>query len=391
MAIGMLVRAIALLQASAHAVRFARRSSVRRYAEGDVPHVRRKRYAGRYPRHFEERHKEHSGDAATVAKVLEKGSTPAGTHVPIMVAECLDHLDVGASRVAVDCTLGYGGHTSELIGRLPRGSTLLCFDRDGDELAKTSARLSTLPRFAREGGGGGGGDAVVVRPIHSNYARVADELAARGLAADCLLADLGCSSMQVDDPRRGFTYKRDGPLDMRMDCSDGVATAADFLASADVTRVAEALREASDFGKRDSRELAAAMLRGGPATTTADLASRVRGVRLEDEAGADGDAVVKRAMQALRISVNGEFEALESLLRSLPRALAPGGRAVFLTFHSGEDRRVKKAFKAGLKAGLYSDVARRVVRASPGERRANPRASCCKLRWAVRAAHSPEA
>lgn len=375
---------LVLLLATAHAYRFGRsrprfalRSTAGDGAGEAAPHVRRKRYSGRYPRNFEERHKEHGGDAAVVARVLEKGTTPAGTHVPILVAECLERLGADDAAVAVDCTVGYGGHSGRLVESLPAGATLLCFDRDGDELAKAAARLAALPRAGAPGG-------VEVRPIHANYASVADELAARGLRADCLLADLGCSSMQVDDPSRGFTYKRDGPLDMRMDAGDG-ETAAEFLASADVAAVAAALRESSDFGKRDARELAVAVLRDPRPRTTADLSGRIRGARLSDEPDAEGNAVVKRAMQALRIAVNAEFEALETLLETLPRSLAPGGRAVFLTFHSGEDRRVKAALKAGLKAGLYAEVARRVVRASPEERRANPRASCCKLRWCVRA------
>ncbi|EGB11537.1 rRNA (cytosine-N4-)-methyltransferase [Aureococcus anophagefferens] len=338
-----------------------------------APRVRRKRYAGRYPRNFSEKYKERANDAATVERVLVKGGTPAGTHVPIMVAECLEHLRVGDAAVAVDCTLGYGGHSTALVAALPRGARLLGVDRDGEELAKTAARLAEAPRAAS--------GEVTLEQMHSNYAAVGDELARRGLAVDALLADLGCSSMQVDDPERGFTYKREGPLDMRMDTSRG-ETAADWLARSSTADVAAAFRTAADFGKRDARELAVAARRAPtPATTTA-FAERVRGVALEEET-ADDDAV-KRAMQALRVAVNDEFASLDALLASLPDALAPGGRAVVLTFHSGEDRRVKQAFKKGLAANVYSAVARRPVRASPEERRANSRSGCCKLRWCVR-------
>ena len=340
-----------------------------------APHTRRKRYAGRYPRHFSERHKEHAGDEATVKRVLEKGGTPAGTHVPIMVAECLEHLNASDATVAVDCTLGYGGHSSALIAALPQNARLLCFDRDGVELAKTSKRLAPLASDGK----------VELDAVHANYACVGAELAQRKLRASCLLADLGCSSMQIDDPDRGFTFKRDGPLDMRMGLAE--ATAAEFLQRASIKEVAAALRDGADFSRRDAREIAVAILKEPIPTTTTLLADRVRGVRLEEEDCSDDDAV-KRAMQALRIVVNGEFDALEELLASLPDILAPGGRAVFLTFHSGEDRRVKKALKAGVASGIYADAARRPVRPSPQERRANSRSGCCKLRWCVRALDS---
>ena len=339
-----------------------------------APHTRRKRYAGRYPRNFSDRYKEHSGDATTVKRVLEKGGTPAGTHVPIMVSECLEHLNATGADVAVDCTLGYGGHSSALIAALPQNARLLCFDRDGVELARTSKRLAPL---ASDGN-------VELDAVHANYACVGAELAQRKLRASCLLADLGCSSMQIDDPERGFTFKRDGPLDMRMGLAE--ATAAEFLQRASIKEVAAALRDGADFSRRDSREIAVAILKEPIPTTTTLLADRVRAVRLEEDCS-DDDAV-KRAMQALRIVVNGEFDALDSLLFSLPDILAPGGRAVFLTFHSGEDRRVKKAFKKGVASGIYADAARRPVRPSPGERRRNSRSGCCKLRWCVRALDS---
>jgi len=249
---------------------------------------------------------------------------------------------------------------------LPSGARLLAFDRDGDELSKTTARLADS-RF---------------ESVHANYANVGGELRKRSLRASSLLADLGCSSMQIDDPTRGFTFKRDGPLDMRMDVSNS-ETAADWLRRASTSDVAAALRSAADFSRRDARELAVAVRREPRPTTTTEFADRVRAVQLEE--ATVGDDAVKRAMQAARVAVNDEFAALDELLASLPDVLAPGGRAVFLTFHSGEDRRVKKAFKAGFASGAYSDITRRPVRASPAERRANSRSGCCKLRWCVRA------
>ena len=340
-----------------------------------TPHTRRKRYAGRYPRHFSERHKEHDGDAATIKRVLEKGGTPAGTHIPIMISECLEHLNASDAAVAVDCTLGYGGHSSALIAALPQNARLLCFDRDGIELTKTSKRLAPLASDGK----------VELDAVHANYACVSAELAQRKLRASCLLADLGCSSMQIDDPDRGFTFKRDGPLDMRMGLAE--ATAAEFLRRASIKEVAAALRDGADFSRRDSREIAVAVLKEPVPATTTLLADRVRAVRLEEE-DCSGDDAVKRAMQSLRIAVNDEFAALDELLASLPDILAPGGRAVFLTFHSGEDRRVKKSFKKGIASGIYVDATRRPVRPSPQERRANSRSGCCKLRWCVRALDS---
>ena len=302
------------------------------------------------------------------------GGTPAGSHIPIMVAECLEHLNATDAAVAVDCTLGYGGHSSALIAALPQNARLICFDRDGVELTKTHARLAPL---ASDG-------EVELEAVHANYALVGVELARRNVRASCLLADLGCSSMQIDDPERGFTFKRDGPLDMRMGLAE--ATAAEFLQRASIKEVAAALRDGADFSRRDSREIAVAILKEPIPTTTTLLADRVRAVRLEEDCS-DDDAV-KRAMQALRIVVNGEFSALDELLATLPDILAPGGRAVFLTFHSGKDRRVKKSFKKGIASGIYADAARRPVRPSPQERRANSRSGCCKLRWCVRALDS---
>ena len=209
----------------------------------------------------------------------------------------------------------YGGHSSKLLEALPSGARLLAFDRDGDELSKTTARLADS-RF---------------ESVHANYANVGGELRKRSLRASSLLADLGCSSMQIDDPTRGFTFKRDGPLDMRMDVSNS-ETAADWLRRASTSDVAAALRSAADFSRRDARELAVAVRREPRPTTTTEFADRVRAVQLEE--ATVGDDAVKRAMQAARVAVNDEFAALDELLASLPDVLAPGGRAVFLTSRS---------------------------------------------------------
>jgi 16S rRNA (cytosine1402-N4)-methyltransferase len=320
---------------------------------------RRPRYPGRNPRQFAEKYKEHSPDRypIDVAKVIEAGKTPAGTHRPVMVREILEVLAPKPSEFAVDCTLGYGGHAEALLAAIQPGGRLLGLDVDPIELPKTELRLRAL---------GFGPDTFTAIP--SNFAGVAKRLPE---PADMLLADLGLSSMQIDNPERGFTYKVDGPLDLRMNPRKGQPASA-LLASLDPPRLSELLAENSD--EPDADRLARALLHA-PATTTMQLAAAVR------KAGGDDDTI-RRVFQALRIAVNDEFGALEAFLRNLPFCLKPGGRVAILTFHSGEDRRVKKSFKAFEAEGVFSDIARDVIRASPEERRANPRSSSAKLRWA---------
>jgi 16S rRNA (cytosine1402-N4)-methyltransferase len=335
------------------------------------PHRRRPRYPGKYPRRFEQKYKEHDPPryADTVAKVIASGKTPAGSHRPIMVAEVLQVLAPKPGEVVVDCTLGYGGHARELLARIQPGGRFLGLDTDPIELPKTEARLRAL---------GFGPDTCTT--IRSNFAGLPQILAAAGLpGADCILADLGVSSMQLDDPQRGFSMKLEGPLDMRMNPERGQPASA-LLERIKPAALASLLQENAD--EPHATLLATAIARRTFATTTA-LATAVRAA-LPRLAETDGDLVVRRVFQALRIAVNDEFSALETFLRVLPACLNPGGRVAILTFHSGEDRRVKKAFAAGLQAGLYADIARAVVRPTPAERRANPRSVPAKLRWARR-------
>lgn len=334
------------------------------------PHRRRPRYSGKYPRKFEEKYKELDPEKfpETIAKVLASGKTPAGSHVPIMVAEVLDVLALQPGETAVDMTLGYGGHAEAILRRLQPGGLLLGLDADPIELPKTEARLHAL----------GIGPFRVRR---SNFAGLPAALAAEGLAgADGLLADLGVSSMQLDTPGRGFSTKLPGPLDMRMNPNRGVS-AARLLQAITPAALEELLCENAD--EPHATTLAAA-LAGREFLLTTDLAQAIRDA-LRTAPPEDQEKSVRRTFQAIRIAVNEEFSALETLLRVLPSCLNPGGRTAILTFHSGEDRRVKKAFQAGLRDGTFSLVARDVVRASPAECRANPRASSAKLRWAVRA------
>jgi 16S rRNA (cytosine1402-N4)-methyltransferase len=340
---------------------------------------RRPRYRGTHPRQFHEKYKEHQPEryAGDVAKILASGKTPAGTHRPIMVREILEVLAPQPGEIAVDATLGYGGHAIELLRAIQPGGRLFALDVDPIELPKTEARLRAS---------GISTEALVVR--RSNFAGLPQVLATEGVTgAHAVLADLGLSSMQIDDPSRGFTFKRTGPLDLRMNPQRGRPASA-LLASLDATRLAHLLEVNADEPRAAllAGSLVAAQQRQAIETTTA-LAGAIRealhalpGHRSKD----DADATVRRVFQALRIAVNDEFSALETFLRQLPECLQPGGRVAILTFHSGEDRRVKKAFQDGANRGVYARIAEDVVRPGADEVRANPRSSSAKLRWAVR-------
>jgi 16S rRNA (cytosine1402-N4)-methyltransferase len=333
------------------------------------PHRRRPRYRGNHPRRFEEKYKEHNPEryADTVARVRAAGKTPAGTHRPIMVAEILEVLAPQPGEVAVDCTLGYGGHAQEILARLQPGGRLLGLDTDLVELPKTEYRLRTL-----------GFGPMAFTTQRSNFAGLPQILAGAGwTGADLILADLGMSSMQLDDPARGFSAKHEGPLDMRMNPRRGQPASA-LLEKLRADALAALLVENAD--EPHARALADA-LAGRTFVTTTSLASAIRST-LPCLGQEERELSVRRVFQTLRIAVNDEFSALETLLRHLPGCLNPGGRTAILTFHSGEDRRVKKAFEAGLQDGLYGEIAREVIRPAPAERHANPRSAPAKLRWA---------
>jgi 16S rRNA (cytosine1402-N4)-methyltransferase len=339
-------------------------------------HTRRPRYPGRNPRGFHEKYKELDPDryASEVQKTLASGKTPAGTHRPIMVEEILRCLTPRAGEVAADCTLGYGGHAREILERVQPGGRVIGIDVDPIELPRTEARFRAA---------GYGPATFSAHP--GNFAGLPKVLAAEGVeAADMVLVDLGVSSMQLDNPDRGFSYKQVGPLDMRMNPSRG-APASQLLARADEDTLATLLQENAD---EPYAEFIARLLKQQPVDTTHALERLVRtGLTsgFPKLAKPDVKNSVRRTFQALRIAVNDEFSALDALLRSLPACLAPGGRVVMLTFHSGEDRRVKKAFQAGYRSGAYAGIATEVIRPTVEETRANRRASSAKLRWAVRA------
>jgi 16S rRNA (cytosine1402-N4)-methyltransferase len=330
---------------------------------------RRKRYSGKNPRRFEDKYKEHDPAryGETVAKVIASGKTPAGSHIPIMVAECLDALQLGPGMIGVDATLGYGGHALRVLEKISPDGKLIGLDVDPIEQPKTEARIRAA---------GYGADRF--EAVRSNYAGIAKALGST--AVDFIFADLGCSSMQFDDPSRGFSFKVAGPLDMRMNPGRGLS-ASDWLAKVSVAKLELALRDHSDEPRAES---IAQALAGHRFTDTLALANAIRSaIRVSDEA--ERELTVRRVFQAVRIAVNEEFSALEAFLKTLPQCLKPGGRAAILTFHSGEDRRVKHAMKAGLRDGIYSEMSDGTITAGPDERRMNPRSSSAKLRWVTRA------
>ena len=333
------------------------------------PHRRRPRYPGKNPRRFEHKYKELDPErhAETVGKVLASGKTPAGMHVPILLPEIMQILTPQPGERAVDCTLGHGGHAAALLAA---GVTLLALDQDPLEIVRTEARLRE--KWA--------GESLIVR--RTNFAGLRRVLEDVGWTegADVVLADLGCSSMQFDNPARGFSFKHDGPLDMRMNPQRG-QSAADLLRKLAPARLAALLTGNAD---EPQAETLAHALAGRELTTTRQLADAIFAVLPVRTPDDERESTVRRVFQALRIAVNDEFAALDSFLRQLPDCLRPGARVAILTFHSGEDRRVKQHFREGHRAGLYREINDDVIRPTPGERRANPRSSPAKLRWARR-------
>jgi len=295
-------------------------------------------------------------------------------HQPIMVTEVLRCLRPQPGELAVDCTLGGGGHACALLDALQPGGRLLGLDVDRFELPRTEAALRAL---------GFGPECVNVR--HASFAELPAVLAAAGIAqADIVLADLGVSAMQFDNPERGFSYKGVGPLDMRMDPSRGESAAA-LLQRTSAPELAGFLSKNAD---EPHANVIAELLKQKPLSTTHAAERQVRmGLNRAIPALSKSDVKrsLRRTFQALRIAVNDEFAALDALLLALPTCLAPDGRVAILTFHSGEDRRVKKAFQQGFRAGVYAAVAARVIRPTKAETFANRRAASAKLRWAVRA------
>lgn len=346
----------------------------------DTPqHSRRPRYGGTHPKHFSDKYKELQPEkyAETVAHIVKKGNTPAGMHLSICVQEILAVLRIKPGERGLDATLGYGGHSREMLARLEGRGHLTGLDVDALELGKTRQRLVSL---------GFGENIFTARQM--NFANI-DAVSAEDGPFDFILADLGISSMQVDNPARGFSYKTEGPLDLRLNPEAGL-TAAERLKTIAQEELEGMLLENADepYAAEIAAAIVSALRRSKPIDTTTQLRTLIENALQFIPLSERRDAIKKscqRTFQALRIDVNREFEVLFQLLEKLPQALASGGRVAILSFHSGEDRLVKKSFKALLQAGIYSAISEEVIRPSAAECAANHRARSAKLRWAVRA------
>ncbi len=345
----------------------------------EKPHKRRVRYSGTHPRKFSEKYKELNPEKYqdTIERVISKGSTPAGMHISICVQEILTFLQIKPGMKGLDATLGYGGHSRKMLEALQGRGHLYALDVDPIEIVKTTKRLREAG-FSEE----------IFTPISENFANV-DRVAEQYGSFDFLLADLGVSSMQIDNPERGFSYKQEGPLDLRLNPQNG-EPASERLQKMNREEIEGMLIDNSDepYAAEIARAIAGRNRKGQKIDTTTKLAELIGETLAFLPEKERKEAVKKscaRVFQALRIDVNSEFEVLEAFLTKLPSCMAPGGRIAILTFHSGEDRLVKRAFKEGKKAGIYSEVAEDVIRPSSEECAKNPRAKSTKMRWAVRA------
>lgn len=342
-------------------------------------HKRRVHYSGTHPKRFEEKYKEHDPEkyADTIEKVISKGSTPAGMHISICVNEILDFLQIQPGQQGLDATLGYGGHTRRMLEKLQGKGHMYALDVDPIEIVKTKKRLEDA---------GYGEDILTIK--QTNFRNI-DKVAEEAGKFDFILADLGVSSMQIDNPDRGFTYKFDGPLDLRLDPEKG-ESAAERLREVSYEELVGMFQENSD--EPYAEEIATVIMKRNRTKnyveTTIQMKEAIEEALSFVPEKERKEAVKKscqRCFQALRIDVNSEFEVLYDFLDKLPDALRPGGRVAILTFHSGEDRLVKRAFKAGAKAGVYSEVSKDVIRPSAEECARNPRARSTKMRGAVKA------
>ena len=342
-------------------------------------HKRRVHYSGKYPKKFEEKYKELNPEKYkdTIEHVISKGNTPAGMHISIMVKEIIDFLDIKPGQTGFDATLGYGGHTRAMLEKLEGHGHMFATDVDPIESEKTKKRLAEA---------GFGEDILTIKL--QNFCTI-DEIAKEVGGFDFILADLGVSSMQIDNPERGFSFKVDGPLDLRLNPNAGIS-AAERLDNISREELSGMLYENSDepYCEELAKAITDEIRKGNRIDTTTKLRQIIEQT-LDFLPEKDKKDIIKktcqRTFQALRIDVNHEFEVLYEFMEKLPGALKPGGRAAILTFHSGEDKLVKKALKAGYKAGIYSDYSKDVIRPSAQECAQNGRARSTKMRWAVRA------
>ncbi|WP_050636572.1 16S rRNA (cytosine(1402)-N(4))-methyltransferase RsmH [Candidatus Stoquefichus sp. SB1] len=342
-------------------------------------HKRRVRYSGTHPKKFNEKYKELNPDLypETIEKVIKKGSTPVGMHLSIMVNEILEFLDIKEGQIGLDCTLGYGGHTLKILECLNHTGHMYALDIDPIESVKTKERLFNK---------GYGEDVLTIKQC--NFKDI-DYVSREVGLFDFVLADLGVSSMQIDNPVRGFSYKKEGPLDLRLNPQKGIP-ASQRLQELSRDQLEQLFIENSDepYAKEIAKNIDSFLKSGHPIQTTTDLYKIIEKSLSFISINDRKEAVKKsaaRVFQALRIDVNNEFDVLIEFMEKLPSILKPGGRVAILTFHSGEDRIVKKAFKEMKNLGIYSDVARNVIRPSKEECHINSRAKSTKMRWAIKA------
>ena len=342
-------------------------------------HKRRPRYKGKYPKRFEEKYKELQPEKYkdTIEHVISKGNTPAGMHISIMVNEILDFLKIQPGETGFDATLGYGGHTKAMLQCLNGQGHIYATDVDPVESEKTKKRLADQ----------GFGEGILTIRLQ-NFCTI-DEIAKEVGGFDFILADLGVSSMQIDNPERGFSFKTEGPLDLRLNQQSGIS-AAERLDTISRDELAGMLYENSDepYSEELARAITDEIRKGNRIDTTTKLRQVIEKTLdfLPEKEKKDSiKKTCQRVFQALRIDVNHEFEVLYEFMEKLPYALRPGGRVAILTFHSGEDKLVKRALKEGFRDGIYRAYSKDVVRPSAQECAQNARAHSTKMRWAVRA------
>lgn len=345
----------------------------------DKPYKRRVRYSGKYPKVYKDKYKELNPEkyGDTVARVIEKGSTPAGMHIPIMVKEILDFLQIKPGQIGLDATFGYGGHSLEMLKQLDNKGHLYALDIDPIELPKTKARLEKA-----------GFTEKILTTNLINFSDV-DMVLTENEKFDFVLADLGVSSMQIDNPERGFSFKTDGPLDLRMNPEYGIS-AAMRLRNLNEIEIEGMLIENAD--EPHSEVIAKAIVDAKRKGIFIDTTSKLQQIICDSlqfipisTRERDIKKSCQRTFQALRIDVNSEFESIYSFLDKLPDTLAPGARVAILSFHSGEDRLVKKSFKRFLREGVYKEISSKITRPSEEECRINNRAKSTKMRWAIKA------
>lgn len=341
-------------------------------------HKRRVRYKGTHPRNYKEKYKELQPEKYkdTITKVIQKGSTPAGMHISICVEEILEFLQIKPGQIGLDATLGYGGHTLQMLKQLDGKGHIYALDIDPIESIKTKERLASF-----------GYQEDIVSIKHMNFKDI-DSIGKEHGPFDFILADLGVSSMQIDNPDRGFSYKTDGPLDLRLNPKTGIS-ASERLDNITQEELEGMLIENADepYAKEISKTIISFIKGGTKIDTTTKLRQVIEKALSFIPLKEQKEAVKKssqRTFQALRIDVNSEFEVLYEFLEKLPAVLSKGGRVVILTFHSGEDRLVKKSFKNFYKEGIYQEIATDVIRPSAKECNTNPRARSTKMRWAIK-------